>query len=105
MMDCKYFVWVDKIGGGWEGLSRALIGRTTKKQSSRTEAEDMDAAQLGATREIDLKIIMKMRKIHGEIKTVRKAPLVHSWGSWYLKCGNGHLRAPPPSVLGVGMKS
>ncbi|MED6218498.1 hypothetical protein PIB30_027154 [Stylosanthes scabra] len=33
--------------------------------------EDMDLAQLGATREIDLKIIMKMRKIHGEIKTVR----------------------------------
>ncbi|MED6178125.1 hypothetical protein PIB30_104700 [Stylosanthes scabra] len=70
-MECKYFVWVDEIDGGWEGLSRALIGRTSEKQSSRTEAEDIDLAQLGATREVDLKIIMKMRKIHGEIKTVR----------------------------------
>ncbi|MED6115608.1 hypothetical protein PIB30_092302 [Stylosanthes scabra] len=49
-MYCKYFVWVDEIDGGWEGLSRALIGRTTEKQSCRTEAEeDIDAAQFGAT--------------------------------------------------------
>ncbi|MED6209837.1 hypothetical protein PIB30_058522 [Stylosanthes scabra] len=74
----KYFVWVDEIDSGWEGLSRALIGRTTEKQFSRTEAEDMDAAQLGTTREIDLKIIMKMRKIHGEIKTVRVCLIINA---------------------------
>ncbi|MED6126102.1 hypothetical protein PIB30_075093 [Stylosanthes scabra] len=70
-MDCKYFTWVDEIDGGWEGLSRVLIGRISEKPNGRISTEDMDAAQLGATREIDLQIMKKMRKIHGEIKTAR----------------------------------
>ncbi|MED6182938.1 hypothetical protein PIB30_033344 [Stylosanthes scabra] len=53
-MDCKYFVWVDEIDGGWEGLSRALIGRTSENPNGRIGAEYTDVAQAIATREIDL---------------------------------------------------
>ncbi|QHN91913.1 uncharacterized protein DS421_17g579130 [Arachis hypogaea] len=29
-MDCKYFVWVDEIDGGWEGLARALVRKKSR---------------------------------------------------------------------------
>ncbi|MED6108290.1 hypothetical protein PIB30_022420 [Stylosanthes scabra] len=65
-MDCKYFVWVDEIDGGWEGLARALVGTAYEKTSVIGE-DNKDVAQLGGMREID----MKMRKIVGKIKSIR----------------------------------
>ncbi|XP_020973519.1 uncharacterized protein LOC110269897 [Arachis ipaensis] len=35
--DCKYFVWVDEIEEGWEGLARALAKRNSDKSYSRHE--------------------------------------------------------------------
>ncbi|RYR79689.1 hypothetical protein Ahy_A01g004506 [Arachis hypogaea] len=35
--DCKYFVWVDEIEEGWEGLARALAKRNSDQSYLRHE--------------------------------------------------------------------
>ncbi|QHO48891.1 uncharacterized protein DS421_1g28230 [Arachis hypogaea] len=67
-MDCKYFVWVDEIDGGWEGLARALV---RKNQDSSCSSHEVNLT--GQRREIQensVKILLKIGKLHGEIRTI-----------------------------------
>ncbi|QHO09183.1 uncharacterized protein DS421_14g479100 [Arachis hypogaea] len=67
-MDCKYFVWVDEIDGGWEGLARALV---RKNQDSSCGNHEVNLT--GQRREIQensVKILLKIGKLQGEIKTI-----------------------------------
>ncbi|MED6165311.1 hypothetical protein PIB30_098381 [Stylosanthes scabra] len=68
---CKYFAWVDEIDGGWEGLAQALILIANEKPCGLSHPEDNENAQLTRFRDIETKIVMKMKKIHEEIRCVR----------------------------------
>ncbi|QHN84887.1 uncharacterized protein DS421_16g532590 [Arachis hypogaea] len=37
-MNCKYFLWVDEINGGWEGLARALVRKNQDSCCATHEA-------------------------------------------------------------------
>ncbi len=68
-MDCKYFVWVDEIDGGWEGLVRALV---RKNQDSSCSNHEVNLS--GQRREIEensVKILLKIGKLQGEIRSIR----------------------------------
>ncbi|QHO15199.1 uncharacterized protein DS421_10g292840 [Arachis hypogaea] len=67
-MDCKCFVWVDEINGGWEELARALV---RKNQDSSCGNHDVNVT--GQRREIQensVKILLKIGKLQGEIRTI-----------------------------------
>ncbi|XP_020977162.1 uncharacterized protein LOC110271177 [Arachis ipaensis] len=68
-MDCKYFIWVDEIDGGWEGLARALV---RKNQDSSCGNHEVNLT--GQRREIQensVKILLKIGKLQGEIRIIR----------------------------------
>ncbi|MED6224720.1 hypothetical protein PIB30_086814 [Stylosanthes scabra] len=75
--DCKYFAWVDKIDGGWEGLAQTLILIANEKPCSLPYLENNESAQLEGFRETDTKILMKMWKIREEIRCVRMLVVVN----------------------------
>ncbi|QHO52186.1 uncharacterized protein DS421_2g37380 [Arachis hypogaea] len=67
-MDCKYFVWVNEINRGWEGLARALV---RKNQDSSCGNDEVNVT--GQRREIQensVKILLKIGKLQGEIRTI-----------------------------------
>ncbi|QHO28053.1 uncharacterized protein DS421_7g213310 [Arachis hypogaea] len=67
-MDCKYFVWVDEIAGGWEGLARALVRKN--QDSSCSNHEVNLTGQRKEIQENSVKILLKIGKLQGEIRTI-----------------------------------
>ncbi|QHN96046.1 uncharacterized protein DS421_18g615020 [Arachis hypogaea] len=72
--DCKYFVWVDEIEEGWEGIARCLARRQSETSYPRhndgftvTEPGENQQASSILGRKID-----KFRaEIRGEIREIR----------------------------------
>ncbi|QHN82008.1 uncharacterized protein DS421_20g691930 [Arachis hypogaea] len=68
MMDCKYFVWVDEIDRGWEGLARALVRKN--QDSSYGNHEVNLTGQRRGIQENSVKILLKIGKLQGEIRII-----------------------------------
>ncbi|QHO16541.1 uncharacterized protein DS421_10g304390 [Arachis hypogaea] len=69
--DCKYFMWVDEIEEGWEGLARSLAKRNTEHCYTICEDGLTNTAVKRENQESFSMIARKMKKLRGEVRTTR----------------------------------
>ncbi|RYR05560.1 hypothetical protein Ahy_B06g085413 [Arachis hypogaea] len=65
--DCKYFVWVDKIEEGWEGLARALAKRNSNQSYSRHE-DGLTVTKGVENQQASSMMARKLEKFKGEVR-------------------------------------
>ncbi|QHO21018.1 uncharacterized protein DS421_11g342970 [Arachis hypogaea] len=72
--DCKYFVWVDEVEEGWEGIARCLARRHSEISYARHD-DEFTVTEPGKNQQAPSILARKIDKfgdeIRGEIREIR----------------------------------